>query len=292
MKLEKFLAKSIRPWGLKLLLLLNFAFIEQAFAWTEMRDFNNGILGQKAQGADGFSSDAGDSIYANSQVSEGANSAKLSIDQGATAYGRWGGVIGFPELVKGNEIWVSLDIYVPSDFDTSTNTGVLKFLRLRQKNGDGSHTGYLDMLIDNVQGAFRILKEGPNVPHLSFGTRPDDSLKRDRWVNVEMYAYLDEVSVADGGKAFVRYYIDGKRYDFTTIRTIDNSEVSVYGLYLFTYWNGGAPKNQSLYVDNIIITSDRPAVIDTLGDPVIGNWLNTKAPRPPSSFQVSLPNLP
>lgn len=245
--------------------------------WTVVKNFNNGPNGSVAMGSDAFDGDAKRSYYSNVQAREGAYSAELNIQSGKTAFGSWGGVINFPkQLARGDEMWISLEMYIPSSFKIATNTGSLKFMRLRQKNADGSHTGYLDNLIrmpDQTSGVFTLLKEGQHKL-FHYGERGVDDLPYDKWFRYEMYVKFDNVPKDRGGSANVKAWLNDKLItDEDRAMTITNSGVTVNGLYLFTYWNGGAPKDQKLYVDNIIMTTKKPLKKDNKGNLMIGNTL-------------------
>jgi hypothetical protein len=258
-------------------------------AWTIHKNFESGEIGTSAQGQeDGFTGDSGGSEYVNEKSSLGDQSVKLNVRGGTAGFGYWGGTIQFPsDLSKNDEIWISLRLFIPQDFEFSTDTGYLKFLRVRQKNEDGSHTGYLDNLItvpNPNRGTFTLLKEGQNLLR-GYGEPGIDDIPRERWFRFELYAYLDDVSHAQGGQAVVRAWLDDKliaeEYD---LYTLSNATAIAKSLYLFTYWNGGAPKDQHLFVDDIIITSERPSGRDTYSNPMIGAWPFSSAspPNPPS----------
>jgi hypothetical protein len=55
--------------------------------------------------------------------------------------------------------------------------------------------------------------------------------------------------------------------DLATLRT---PESRADAFLLSTYWNGGAPRTQVMYVDDIVITSRTPAGRDAHGNPMIG----------------------
>jgi hypothetical protein len=263
-----------------------------ASAWTIHKDFEAGVVGTSAQGQeDGFSSDSGGSEYVDHLSSLGEQSVELNVREGTAGFGYWGGVINFPSnLNQGDEIWISLRLFIPEGFDFSTNTGVLKFLRIRQRAADGSHTGYLDNLIrmaDSPRGVFTLLKEGQNSL-FSYGERGVDDIPYGRWFRFELYAYLDETSQAQGGQAVVRTWIDDKLLtEERRIETLSTSGTTATSLYLFTYWNGGAPKTQHLYVDDIIITNEQPVARDQFSNPMIG-----KSPYSADLGTIAPPDAP
>lgn len=246
-------------------------------AWTVHKSFESGSTGRTAiSEQDGFTGDAGGATYTNEVSALGDQSAKLSVKGGTTGFGYWGGTIKFPtELEKGDNLWISLRMFIPQDFEIRTDTGSLKFLRVRQKNADGSHTGYIDNLIrmpNQSNGVFSLLKEGQHKL-FHYGKRGTDDLPRNEWFRFELYVRLDETPVTQGGKAIARAWLNDKLLtEESEIQTLSNSRVTSTALYLFTYWNGEAPKSQHLYVDDIIITNETPENRDSFNNPMIGSW--------------------
>jgi len=53
--------------------------------------------------------------------------------------------------------------------------------------------------------------------------------------------------------------------------------------YIFTYWNQGSPQTQSMYVDDLLITNERPQNTDASGNPFIGmgGFVAAQMPLPP-----------
>lgn len=96
--------------------------------------------------------------YSNERAKSGSYSAKLTIDGGTDGWGKFGfREILDPKLDKGSDIWVSLDMFVPTDFSLETNFS-LKFLRFRVATSDEQHLGYVDIYI-NRDGTFRYQSE-------------------------------------------------------------------------------------------------------------------------------------
>ncbi len=62
-------------------------------AWVISADFEGGVLGTQAQSPnpDAFWDAAGDSKYVDSPVFTGSQAGSVSINQGETAFGNWGG---------------------------------------------------------------------------------------------------------------------------------------------------------------------------------------------------------
>lgn len=244
-----------------------------AFSWTRELTFENGEVGTNARGsAQDFDDAAGGSYITNERVLRGDQAAKLTVTDGSTAFGEWGGIINFPEpLRKGDEIWFSVNTFFPEGFNyDSTGEGEhLKFLRVHVSTPTGANRGYNDWYIN---------PEGSSVPHkficecqarwFDFGTSAE-AVQRGRWESYEMYIKLDDVPTDEGGNALVRVWKNGSLLrEITGAKTLSSATDISTRAHLFTYWNGGAPKSQHMFVDDIIITSDTPSNRDARGYPI------------------------
>ncbi|MCF6226990.1 MAG: hypothetical protein L3J22_11915 [Xanthomonadales bacterium] len=111
-----------------------------AQGWTLDFDFDNGEPGEQVTE---FSDASGHTYYDTSVVYAGTNSAQMNIQQGAEGFGFWGGRKQFPsELGEGDELWIRLRTFFPTDFNFNTNLAFLKFLRVHIREDDGTHIGY------------------------------------------------------------------------------------------------------------------------------------------------------
>ena len=70
--------------------------------------------------------------------------------------------------------------------------------------------------------------------------------------------------------------------EITHLKTLNTSDAFADLFYLFSYWNGGAPQTQTMYVDDIIVTSQTPTTKDAQGNPYIGMG-ETIPPEQPGS---------
>lgn len=236
-----------------------------AFAWTLVGDFEGGSIGQKANGPRGLSEAFGKSVIVGTPVFDGTRGAQMGIDAGSDGFGQWGGYMNhLADLQEGSELWFRISTYFPVDF-IAVGRPRLKFLR--------SHTlaGHLDLYIlpgggfshDNeITGVSTAenIQTGAATP---FGA----PLKKDVWETYEVYIKFH----SRPGNAVYRVWQNGKMiYENTTQKTLSSpSSVSGHSN-IFTYWNGGAPQTQSMYVDDVIITSDRPSCQDDNGNYMIG----------------------
>lgn len=257
-----------------------------AMAWTISADFDSGQLGTKADaGGDGFHGAGGNSIYTDEQVISG-QAARLTIEEGSTGYGAWGGEFIFPEkLVSGDTIWYQVYTYFPIGFDhySYSEGGRLKFLRIHTSSASGQNHGYIDLYIDRKDdpNPFKWLYEGEAMWR-NVG-KPEDLIVLGTWESYQMRVTLDDVPLDAGGLAQVHIWKNGQLLQHITNRKTlkTDSDYSNRAL-LFTYWNGGSPKTQSMYVDNITLTTERPSGLDAQGNYMLPSLI----PNPPGRIET------
>ncbi|MBW3225626.1 polysaccharide lyase [Marinobacter adhaerens] len=248
--------------------------------------FEQGAIGSKATGnAQNFDGAAGGSFITDEKVLNGEKAAKLTVTGGSTAFGEWGGIINFPEaLGKGEEVWFSVNTFFPEgfDYDSSGEGWHLKFLRVHTSTTSGENRGYNDWYLN---------PEGSTIPHkyicecqqrwFDFGTRSEE-IQRGQWESYEMYIKFDDVPQDEGGTALVRVWKNGKLLrEITGAKTLYGPDDISSRAHLFTYWNGGAPKTQFMYVDDIIITNETPNFRDAFGNPYTTGDTGVSRPEPP-----------
>lgn len=260
---------------------------QPAYCWTLDYDFENQSPGERCGNWDS----AGNSKVVSSLGFMGSLGCKLSISEGQEGFGLWGGIFRHPApLVRGDEIWIRVRTYIPKGFDydvVPTAGAKLKFLRIHTGNPDGTNIGYNDWYLVSraYDPPFGFIYEGELKWHM-FGAT-DDRIKFDQWETFEYYVKLDTVPAYQGGQGRVRAWKDGRLIaDITDRQTLKTADARSGRTHLFTYWNGSAPKTQEMFVDDIIVTTDRPNAADTAGNPYIGTSYNVTAPAPPTMINV------
>jgi len=290
-----------RVVGLSLFILGLLVSSSNANAWTTQIDCEGTNGAAVAQGgANHFSSVFSKTVYSNEQAASGSQSCKMGVTAGTDGWSEFGAIASYPAHVNRNgEVWVRLNLFIPNGFNVTTNTGVLKFMRLHTFSAGGANEGYHDLLIGkpgytfwdtvlgNVSASFVYNFEG-FAKLIGVGVPPTDSFQTGKWESYEMYVKFDSVSKDAGGQALVRVWHNNKllftRHDQATLKNVDSYSDAFF---LFTYWNGNAPATQSLYVDDIVMTSETPAARDAAGNPFIGGKLTLAiTPSPPTSVSV------
>lgn len=198
-----------------------------------------------------------------------------TIVEGKTAYGTWGGILNLPShLTEGQEIWIRLKTFFPEGFDTNSygEGGRLKFIRLRTLGTDNANYGYNDWYINNLSMStpYGFIYEGAAQWYM-FGKRPVDNVQLGVWETYELYIRLGTKAGSEGGQALVRGWKNGLPIFETNERvTLKAADGKANSIYIFTYWNGGAPKTQTMYLDDVAVATETPANRDVLGRPFIG----------------------
>lgn len=86
--------------------------------------------------------------------------------------------------------------------------------------------------------------------------------------------------------ATVRFWKNGKLIgEFLDRVTLVADDSYSDRFHIFTYWNGGAPQTQHMYIDDVVLTSDTPSGRDDYGNAYIGVGVQIM-PKPPSGVVV------
>jgi hypothetical protein len=252
-----------------------------ASAWTWDNNCEGGAVGALLSTTQltGFTDPFSLTSYSNAQAATGSESCKMGITSGSDGWGIWGGTITFPATVpNGGQVWARVSLFVPSGFNVTTNDGVLKFMRIHTATSGNANVGYHDLLITNpgstqynaagkgFASAYVYNYEGdPNLNGV--GTAAANGIVQGKWETYEMYVKFDTVPKASGGTGEVRIWKNNSLLlDVTSQPTLVNTSDHSDGFFLFTYWNGNAPATQSVYTDDIIVTSDTPSNKDSAGN--------------------------
>ncbi len=140
-------------------------------------------------------------------------------------------------------------------------------MRIHTANQSSSNEGYVDVLIGG--GGLNVATEvtpdyfANNASWKNLGM----PVVTEQWMAVEQYVKLSSVP----GQAIYRVWQDGQliKEDLQTKTLRSSSSMSDFA-YLFSYWNGSAPKTQVAYVDDVYITNETPGALDAAGNAFIG----------------------
>lgn len=269
----------------------------QAHAWVMESDFEDGTVGQIAQplAASGATLSLSKTVFSSANPHGGLKSAKAHLDPGDVG-GEWGAWWTFPQKVyEGDEVWIRVWMYIPSNFDWSSDAHQ-KGLRISVKNSSKGSAGYFDaypgadsMYILNGPGLTNYWTSGAG------GSAPcanDKSCFRFSpgtygWESVEMYVK------ASATKGIFRVWRNGKLLiNDMQSETLKAGSSGNYlaGIGVFTFFNNaGSPIAQDTYIDDVFITNEKPSNFDANGYPYIGmgDVVIVAPPNPVSNVTVT-----
>lgn len=219
---------------------------------------------------------------------KGGAALKKSLISGQTD--TWQTAIKLPmDILDGEELWMRTYIFVPVDFDWSCQP-IMKLLRWPVVGPAGEKAGFISILTTNPRNyscigternyGYIVLSDEAYKPPERISGSPqyicqigshDAYLKPGLWHCVEMYA-----KVGSSNNGAIRAWHNGK----LVCETKNISTVPVGGKIfrgdgnttgnIMSYWNGGVPKNQSLYFDSFTFAFSMPLMKDENGNPMIG----------------------
>ncbi len=266
-----------------LILTTLFSFPALTNAWTINSDFELGTIGERAIGKHAMSGAFKYTVFTNEYQNTGSTkAAKVSIDAATDGWGDWGGSYKFPtKLTEGDQIWFRAYVYFPVGFDYSASGEGLKIMRIHTVSPGGANEGYFDILISNVGGGISIGSEVSAPAFYNNNPRPTwenqgSKTAKGVWQALEMYVKSSSIP----GNGIFRVWQNGKLiFEDTKTSTLRTATSASDLIYFFTYWNGNAPKTQSAYIDDVIITTETPNKIDSHGNRFIGaKYISPKAP--------------
>lgn len=267
----------------------------QANAWIINATFENGIIGDKAQGTGDFTEAFGNTRYTNTHAHGGNQAAVTSIKKGDPAFGLWGGAFTFPtKLKEGDEIWYRSWIYLPVGFPFNVlvnSTEGLKLMRIHTKARSGSNEGYIHIYLHGTDAEKGSIFVGSEVnPGTFWSNNPMSRLRHikgvppvvtGKWYAFEMYVKFSGIP----GHGIYRVWQNGQLIlEDTKTATLTSSTSKSDYAYLWSYFNFDA--DAIAYMDDVIITNEIPSNIDDHGNHFIGIGNATFLARPVSPASV------
>jgi hypothetical protein len=244
--------------------------IDLARAFTIDMNFENGVPGTTVEGnctpgQGQFTRAAGGTFYTAGDAFGFGQSAELNIEAGSRGVGTWGGIVAFEscggrKLVKGDEIWIRLRTRFPADFDFTANPHLL-FLRLPTAADREDERGSNDIYIPSGKNGhvFEFVRRG-DEQWVYFGNI-GDRIVPGLWETYEWYVKLSDTArddEPDTGAVMRFWKNDNLLVEITDKPTLATPDSRLAEFHLFTYWPGGSPRTQKMYVDDLRITTDVP----------------------------------
>jgi hypothetical protein len=144
----------------------------------------------------------------------------------------------------------------PWDWTTPT---FIKVMRIHVATSTGSNIGYQSLLSD---GGGQIVGN-TEVADRNYYTSTYYDINR--WQSIEMYVRFSSSA------GIFRAWKDGILIleDVSSKTLNSNSDYADFS-YFMSYWNGGCPQDQVMYIDDVVMTTDTPSARDAAGNAMIG----------------------
>lgn len=184
-------------------------------------------------------------------VTGGSPNDNFGITQGITKQYRYG-IVNLQAMVK-----------FPTGWDFTAGGSHLKFLRIHTATAAHANIGYHDIYINDADRRLMYIYEGV----LEWVTaNPGYELRYDTWETIEFRVVLDTVSKDSGGQGRATVWIKRgsdfiKIIDCTSKATMLNATDECDQFNIFTYWNGNAPKTQSMSIQRVVVETDQNKLI-------------------------------
>lgn len=164
-----------------------------------------------------------------------------------------------PKLTRYGIVNFQVMVKFPTGWDFTAGGSHLKFLRIHTQTAALANIGYLDIYVNDSDRALWFIYEGVLIWKLATAGY---ELRYDEWETIEFRVVLDTVPYGSGGQARSTVWIQRgnnfvKIIDVTDQATMQNTTDLCDQFNLFTYWNGGAPKTQSMSVQRVIVETDQ-----------------------------------
>jgi hypothetical protein len=189
-------------------------------------------------------------------------------------------------FVAGTDLWLRMYTYFPLDFCFSYGSygdgwGPIKWFRISANNANGPRST-IEMGTPTAMGDGYNFRPWPtcgttvalwaDVNEMGAGTSPfpyykpelgGKAITRGVWLALQVQWHF-----GDGAAGYTRGWVDDVYLGQNNHTTCPAGSV-IERLVLGDYWNGGFPKQQAFYIDDIIITTQTPNTLDSGGRPYI-----------------------
>lgn len=209
-------------------------------------------------------------------------------------------------LVEGEEIWVRWYQFFPEDFafangingDDSGGAGSIKWLRFQYPATSERITFLVDATArcaDPCENYLEYLVPEKFIGELMdwknrYGNMNAYMTKKNyalgEWHAMQIYMKLSPGSADMGdGDGILRIWMGSELVAEIQRNTMPTNGGALRSIWLGDYWNGGFPKDQHWYVDEMTVTSARPSTVDQYGNPYIQPL--SSLPMAPSDLTIN-----
>jgi len=249
----------------------------QAFAWTKTVNFENGTNGAIANGTSGFDYSGTKTTFSSDKAASGTKSAKMAWTKGDSGWNLEHGEINFPaHVTNGGEVWIRGYYYFASPWRFLSNTGAYSGIKIMRVATDvGGWHSIFSVYNPNISASNEMeqIQTDTHVPFI-IGA----------WQSLEIYLKLSPTN------GIFRIWQNGNLvFEDLNHKTITTSNGYVSMASVMSVWNNNVGQSQTEYVDDFVVTTDRPSKVDSKGNPMIGP-INGTTPitlLPPAGLRVT-----
>ena len=280
---RRLIRRSNRGWAWWLAVAVAaFSWADSSNGWTDHRSFEEGRVGTRASGKTGLGEQGAfpGTVLSERYVYSGKLAACATIERASRGLGKWGGVWTFPEVLDESEtIWLLFHIYLPEGFDAKAQGRGLRLVRLVTLTAGGKEEGSIEVSLDPQTRRLNIHNSlaGVRFPMAPRARRCGEPVPLGEWQAIELQVTL----ASQRGRGVVRLWQDERLVFQDTKRpTLGGPFSRVRYAWLLSEWPGGAPKRQSVWLDDLVATNETPSQRDRRGN--VRLWPYASRPEAPS----------
>ncbi|HAR41713.1 MAG TPA: hypothetical protein DCS07_03650 [Bdellovibrionales bacterium] len=248
-----------------------------ALAWTVTADFDNTGF----SGSGSFSGNNGSYVTVSTdRAAYGTKSAKMYMSKGD---GGTYGSLTHPLVTTGAEVWARAYYYFASPWSwgnaINAPDSAIKVFRPIHFEVPPDQSWYLSVFGNSYNQIMLSNEAGDAQPRASVG------FDIDKWQCIDMYVKL---SATQG--IFRIWKNEQLIVEDIASRTMPFAGAVSDGIaYVMSNWNNGTAQAQTMYVDEVIITTERPSKVDANKYPLIGYvGAPTAQPKPKAPTGLSV----
>jgi hypothetical protein len=238
-------------------------------------DFEGGSLGSIAQGSNAFqaNSQTYNITYSNTQTNSGSLAAKFAWDANNVGAGEYG-IVDYPgQVSSGGEVWVRAYFYFGTPWSWASYNGQYSMIKILR--GAATNVGGFLSVFADSSGTIVLSNEPGDKQTLTNST-----FDIGKWQCIEMYVKLSPT------QGVFRIWKNGVLIaEDKSTRTLNGGTYAACA-YMMSQWNNGVSQNQNMYMDDIVVTSDRPSQVDAQGNPMIGPISGSASLAAPTGLKV------
>jgi len=252
--------------------------------WMRLSDFETGTPEALADDTDGDLSGSdyafAQTLFSNDNPHSGRQSARATLLEGTGGWGDWGMFWRIPNVHEGEEFWYRVWIHMTTDWQFGSSNAI-KGLRVYHESSSGGGS------FDIYPKSSHVLTE--NWIDLSgfYTNNTRESMQSpspvNGWEAFEMYIKCSSIP----GEGVYRAWRNGVLwFEDTETITIRDSGGRLVRTQLLTHYDNDTPSplDQSIWIDDVVLTNRPPNNFDAHGNAFIGLTNSDRDGNPYTSF--------